>query len=706
MQTTQESKSQLAKLMATENLTVEFKKVPTAYFNLKERKLVVPILKEGLTSDISDLFVGHEIGHALYTPEQGWHDSVIDLKIPKAILNVVEDARIEKLIKRKYPGLRVPFSKAYRELLSRDFFATTGVDLNGMNILDRLNIHFKIGASLGIKFDDEELFLVKEIENLETFDDVIEVSKKIMALYRQEKEKRKQKNQDEPIEPTDEWEDDTHEYSFDDSNDDGDEVTDERDSPNGSPKSSNDPQDENSQDIEYSDNEDFSNTDDMIKSHTDDAFRKHEKQLVSVDLVDYEYGDIPEDINLDNIIVSYKHIINRYKEESFYDNTFNNDAFNNFKKKSSKVVSYLVKEFEMRKNADQMKRASVAKTGELNMSKIYSYKFNDDIFKRLTIVPGGKSHGLIMFLDWSGSMVPYLNATIKQLLNLVLFCKKVNIPFEVYAFSNRFYYPSNESKDHSQVRYKTNEIKMKPFHLMNLLSSKMAANELAYMSSILLYGSEIINQRSYNSRMRGFPSWMQLQYTPINEAIFSAIKIIPKFQKENKLQIVNTVFLTDGEGHQLQTKEGSDINRFRTNAIQMAVMRHKSSGITEKVKESFNESYTAAALNILKQVTNTNVIGFYLVSSREFRQQAGRLFPKTANVDDIRQKFMKEKNVTCISSGYDEYYIIRAETDVDENSEIEVKSNTTRSLVTAFTKYNTNKIINRVVLNRFIGLIT
>ena len=38
----------------------------------------------------------------------------------------------------------------------------------------------------------------------------------------------------------------------------------------------------------------------------------------------------------------------------------------------NKVVSYLVKEFEMRKNADQLKRASVAKTGELNMDKILS----------------------------------------------------------------------------------------------------------------------------------------------------------------------------------------------------------------------------------------------------------------------------------------------------------------------------------------------
>ena len=73
------SKSQLAKLLATENLVVEHKKVHTAYFDMKNRKLVIPILQDGLTPELYDLFVGHEVGHALNTPMEGWHDSVVDL---------------------------------------------------------------------------------------------------------------------------------------------------------------------------------------------------------------------------------------------------------------------------------------------------------------------------------------------------------------------------------------------------------------------------------------------------------------------------------------------------------------------------------------------------------------------------------------------------------------------------------------------------
>ena len=140
----------------------------------------------------------------------------------------------------------------------------------------------------------------------------------------------------------------------------------------------------------------------------------------------------------------------------------------------------MVKEFELRKNADQMKRASIAKTGELNMNKVFSYKFNDDIFKKMTIVPNGKSHGLVMFLDWSGSMSGHLENTIKQLITLVMFCKKVNIPFDVYAFTSEA--PESYEKRDSKL----GDIMMKPFKLLNIFSSRMSAVEFLYAANVMV----------------------------------------------------------------------------------------------------------------------------------------------------------------------------------------------------------------------------
>jgi len=169
-------KSTLAKLLATENITLEHRKVPTAYFDLKERKVVLPMWKE-MDSDLYDMLIGHEVSHALNTPYSGWHDNVIEYGPGiKSFLNVVEDARIERLIKEKFPGLVKNFYAGYRKLFNDDFFGVKGRDLSELPLIDRINLHFKIGSMLGIDFTDEEQVMVDRVANCQTWEDVVEVA--------------------------------------------------------------------------------------------------------------------------------------------------------------------------------------------------------------------------------------------------------------------------------------------------------------------------------------------------------------------------------------------------------------------------------------------------------------------------------------------------------------------------------------------------
>ena len=115
-------KDNLARLLATEDLTIVHRKVPTAYFDLKNRLLCCPILKDDISPELYDLFMGHEVSHALNTPYEGVHSAVTKNKTLKGYLNVVEDVRIERMIKNTYPGLRKSFFKAYNELMDMDFF--------------------------------------------------------------------------------------------------------------------------------------------------------------------------------------------------------------------------------------------------------------------------------------------------------------------------------------------------------------------------------------------------------------------------------------------------------------------------------------------------------------------------------------------------------------------------------------------------------
>ena len=109
-------KSTLAKLLAKENIHVQYGNYQTAWFDIKNRVLGIPMWKD-MGQDVSDLFIGHEVGHALFTPYEGWHDSPEKLEgCPRTYINVLEDARIERKIKDAYAGLVGPMARGYTKL--------------------------------------------------------------------------------------------------------------------------------------------------------------------------------------------------------------------------------------------------------------------------------------------------------------------------------------------------------------------------------------------------------------------------------------------------------------------------------------------------------------------------------------------------------------------------------------------------------------
>lgn len=724
-----EAKSNLAKLMASENLFVEQKNVETAYFDLKSRVLTIPMLNGKLSPELYDLLLGHEVGHALETPAKGWHDSIIDLGVNKSILNVCEDARIEKKIKRKFPGIRISFSKGYKELLEMDFFGVNGKDLNKFNFIDRVNLHTKGGASLGIKFTDEEEVLLREVETTETFEEAVEVAKKIQELMKADMDKKKQSEEEQKkkltlvVERGGKSKDgEKQKINLDDY----DEVEIIEVDASKADESSEEEEDESPEVTS-------SGEDEYTECETDKSFRKQERKLFTEEVgKEMSYTNIPE-LLLDNIIIPYKKLyseINRHNSTSVYSNnsrmnmTVMKNNYNKFKVESSKVVSYLVKEFELRKNADQQARAQISKTGDLNMSKLHDYKFTDDIFKRMTKVPNGKSHGLVMYIDWSGSMGDYINSTVKQLLNLTMFCRKVNIPFEVYAFSTHGKMVCDlagqwrHKKPFDVQEPKIGDVVLNPFSLLNLLSSKMNTKEFTEAASFLLdfgTGSSVSHYCTNYSP----PDFFCLSGTPLNEAVISAFDMVPKFKENYKLEIVNVVFLTDGEGHTLsrkyeqQTYEGNyqERNTVTPHVKSRAFFRDTKTRATCEMdpsigRHSFGAMQTVPLLNLLKQRLDCNVIGFYVCNARDARTAINIYVRSLSKIEDLLQEFRKNGNVMVKGGGYDEYYFLRS-SDLDTDDAVfEMPATTTRSLVSSFSKYTGGKIKSRVVLNRFINLIT
>ena len=749
-----EAKSNLARLMATENLIVEERRVETASFDIHSRILTVPILNGKLSPQLYDLLLGHEVGHALETPAEGWHNSITKDDINKSILNVCEDVRIEKKIKRRFPGLKPSFLRGYQELMEMDFFGVKDTDLNTLNFIDRVNLYTKGGAAQNISFTEEEKDLLREVESTETWKDVVAIARKIQKFMKAElenQEKTKLKIQivsdgDADVSLTPEELQKLEENGI--KIEDNTPQTETKKEEGGTV-----PNKEISKDQETAKNQepvkgqesggDSANSlESSIESKTDQSFREKEKSLyeeVSSNTKDRVYVNVPT-LLLDKIVVPHKKILDTFLKyntqnelaKSYFRPEQLRQNFVSFKNQSNKVVSYLVKEFELRKNAEQQLRIKVSKTGELNMNKIHEYKLTDDIFARLTKMPNGKSHGLVMFIDWSGSMEDKFHSTMKQLLNLVMFCKKVNIPFDVYGFTSNWFeadFYNNDSMQQLQCQVpKIGDLKISDssLSLLNIFNHRMTAKEYTEMASYLL------DMCTENLANCSIPKKLKLGGTPLNQAVVAAFDLIPQFKQKNKIDIVNAVFLTDGESSPIaqryshvdpHTRKMVSINDVRSDSRRRVIYRDPKTKAC--IEQNFSGGWanmaaeeTITLLKLLKQRAECNIMGFYIASTREMRS-AFELYapnPHKGNwvhwstnreyIDSIMSEFRKEKIYVIEKNGYDEYYFIGTNTlDTDDDEELTVNSTTVRGLVNAFSKYTGGKVNSRVILNRFIRMV-
>ena len=724
----QEIKSQLAKLLATEDLVVEHKQVETAQFNVDTRVLILPIWEKA-SNVVYDMLVGHEVGHALFTPNENPPED-----IPHGIINVVEDARIEKLIKRRYMGLAKTFYRAYNELNEEDFFEIDGQDLDSFNLADRANLHFKIGSFLNISFTVREKEIINLIDSCQTFEDVISASRVLYEYCKEQQEDQQKKVADidthqNPSDVRPDIGQDTSEYEEDKDEDEEGETE---------QKSIESPQmEESGQDVEQKPNQGKFYEEDLEVKTAESLFDKLQG-LTSTSGRENVYVELPK-VNIDSIIASNKDVhqeidIHFDLEQAAFiangcksrytwiepksDNIFedSDSSFVQFKRDAQKEVNYLVKEFECKKSASAYARATTSRTGVLDTAKLHTYKYNEDLFKKITVLPDGKNHGLVFILDWSGSMAYVLQDTLKQLYNLIWFCRKVNIPFDVYGFTNEWYGRSSyERADEGVNHYEGKEYNLhvdNHFGLMNLFTNKVNSKTLEQQLINVWRLAASFGRVNYH-RFYTYPSKLSLSGTPLNESLVALHQIIPEFQKRNKVEKVQCIVLTDGEAYQLPyratvKRHWEDEEYLGTRNIngECVFLRDRKHGKTYRLGWNFHE-YTDALLKNLKDSFPTvNFIGMRVLEKRDALRFA-RLYHMeyTDDYTRIEKDWKKQKSFTITKSGYDAYFALSS-TNLADDSEFDVQQDATKAQIKrAFVKSLKTKKLNKKVLGEFIQLV-
>lgn len=724
-----ESKKLLAKLLAEENISVEFKKTTTAGFDTKSRTLVLPILKEGLSEEIITLFIMHEVGHALFTPTEEWLACLSTHK--KSIVNILEDVRIERKIQVRYPGSKSNFIKGYTELNEvRNFFGIQGEDLSELNFLNKLNLYTKIGPSLLLDFNPKEFKYVLESFETETFQDVLDLAKEIEQFLKEkiDQESKESKYKEGAEDQTD----------FDDSETDSEEED----------------QEEEIDSEEESEGDYFEDEQDEFDTSTLDSLQENLDSLISDSCKEQEYIDVHV-VNSDPFIVSYKEIRKNlavYYAEYFQGLQFSNEyvLYSKFLTENSKTIQYLINEFNVHKNAKQLRKEKQNKIGNLDIKKIHNYQISDKLFKNIQITEKEKSHGLVLFLDWSGSMGPYFSDTVKQLLNLVVFCRKLSIPFDVYAFSEQYFRRTlSASSVHTGTDFYEKKLgtKISRYNcgLLNLLSSSMRENEFKFMANLLLsmdannrfsldiftgeYKQELLKSWNCFNKIN-FPSFFELYRTPLDETIILAMDVVPKFKSKYKLDKVQTIFLTDGESSPTiqvcydKTNFYSDVvdsNKLFWRNKQLifrepkSKIEHKAEIRKVRMKKSYGEfevTSTVALFNLLKQKLEDSVISYRIIDPKMLTN--GRLdyyFDVNSLLPEISERYKsqlnKEKYICTENTMHTKSFLVKSSSLAIDDTELEINSQeTAKKIAKSFSSNITKKMTNRLFLSDFVRSIS
>ena len=712
------SKDILARLLATENLTVVHDNVRTASFNVKDRILTLPQWND-MESYTYDHLVGHEVGHALYTPMEGWHESVSTKGAGyKSFLNVIEDARIERMIQTRYPGLRREFVKSYKKMLAEGFF---GDDLDAINkypLIDRINVYFKCGASSGVKLTADEMKWVREIEAAQTWEQVVDIADRMYGAAKEQMQAEQAEQAAAAAEEGDEIDPDS------DFVDDGD-FDDEEGEDDGDNEGSEDEESENEQEV---DREEPKSKADEPSSATDEALRDNISSQYDMDpSIELTNVYLNESLNVKNYIVDYKEILTRTSDltkvwlnhipwgnpvsphEQEVDKLYTEFMANN-----KKTINYLVKEFEMKKSAANYARAFVSKTGVIDPVLMNSYKYNDDIFRKATIVPDGKNHGMIMYLDWSGSMHRDMFNTIEQTLNLVYFCRQVNIPFRVYAFTNAWEIATTEWNLNYMKMFESapqfHSVPDRSFRLVEFFSNKMNKMQFARMTKVLLGLGKNITYASGPFRLNG---------TPLQTTLTIAPAIHDLFQQTNKVDIVNTVFLTDGDSHPftlVKDVEGYEGKTWRTLADSNEFLGYGWRNDTRFVNlydHAAKKKYKVTATNLTKTLlqnyiyrTGSNAIGYRIMSGNKhvsIRDFEGFGMP-WYKANELWENLKKQKYITIPGAGYSKFFALKGGKELETaNGAFTVAEDAKKGqILSAFRKANKGKLVSRSLLNEFI----
>ena len=706
-----ETKRGLAKLLARENILVRHANVPTAMFNVANRELLLPKF-ETISVDQYDLLIGHEVGHAKYSSEP---EALELLKSCAAFpglhtyVNVLEDTRIERLMKAEYPGLRGSFRRGYADFANYGPLFQITEPIATFSFIDRINIEYKVGAHYAVTFSNEERAILARVDALDSFRAVYQLAKELYD--RDAQDMKAAQNEAGAIESTETPTDSTPESKSSDSTSESKSESKSESSESDSKSDSKSESESDSKSESKSESKSGSTSESAESTPSTPSSQSYPVSRTDMDNSDAIKTLASSDDTLQNgrytdytpiqctlrpmtptqvapFLISsavYQEHMALYFAAYPDVRTAAEEAFASFTALHGQTIKYMAREFELKKAARLNERAKTSKTGHLDVTKLYAYKFRDDLFKSVTITPHGQSHGIVVLIDASGSMSKVMSDTLEQALVFGSFAKSVGIPFKAVSFTTA----------HERNEYEPVESTMMPptgLQVVTLLDSEAPnwkAQQIAVSAFSLKYQLEEMNRYSRTAAQHALAvacanvPYSGLSTTPLYGALLVVDTIVSTMKAARRLDKMTVLIVTDGEdsdGVLVRTPAGTR----RCNERQPMVIRDAS---TRQVTACFDHlssgdyrgqqgSILHALISSLQARHGARVVTIKLLADRDIRRRRGGA-PGLEILESARQ-FAKPMTRTSPTYGSIEAFAktaIEAREEMAKNGQVVFRAN-------------------------------
>ena len=646
-----------ARLLAAENLVVVHDaSAETASFDLDSRVLTLPVW-DTMSGHVYDMLVSHEVSHALNTPLEGWKKELdaagANASLVQHYINVVEDVRIERMIQAKFPGLR-PDYKAGRQWMKDNIMGDVLADVaNGKaHSIDHVNLFAK-GMLDATDLTADEMAMYDRCYACETFDEVVTLAKEFLAELPEKEENggdasdgnAQGEGQEGGEGAARDEQAEGNAQGDDDANADG-EGQDQSENAQANSEAKGDGSMESADDAK----DDGSNADsDDQRSEAAKKMDAAMKGLVNRKASEHQMKTLPAmGDRMSDFLITADEVIASKVGSTIIASDIATRNYTNLQAEQKAMVNHMVNLFNQKRSATAHKRARRAKTGVLDTVKMTNYKWSEDIFRQIKVVPEGKNHGFFMLVDWSGSMSDKIIETVKQTIMLAEFCRRVNVPFRVAAFSSTAasYLRSGSSPEKIEGLESLFGVS-----LVEYLSSDLKKADFDKAAAIFFDGAigSTYDKSSYRCSGYKFDS---LGSTPLDEGIIIASERMMQMRAAGKCEIMNLIILTDGEASSdMFTSSGwRDSTSGATATDPISGLRFNTVNNWETRRNS-----TAMALDVLRaRVGDVNIVGIYLAGNKRDYQD---FWHGQRDLDGAAQWDPKQRLYAANVEGYEKYFI-------------------------------------------------